>query len=478
MDEKMASAIKIVAGLFILIIGLPIVLAGSAILIVVPIFTDGQGYFMTSAVNVGPFDGYAAVRADLPLDSVQIGVGIDPSNFVTFKMNAWDSNKNDVFVGILRSSEADQLLSSVNYIQITNLRFLEDFEFGSRPTTAIEMNTVSNTTTWAAPDPNSVNWLTKDTGQTFEWAPTLEDLSSGSLAVVIMHANHDTFVSQLTSQVQVSFSIGARVPIVGAIGWILVIVGGLFTLLAIIVLWSGIRSKKLPHRVRYYYGAPTQRVEPVARAEPKYQLQCSNCASLNEPDSAFCSQCGEILLSEDRTTVDAMVKEKKVEVFEPTGEKLVVADGWSRFWAWLIDVFIVGAIANALTVMFFFGLDDWSLWSTGPFFTSFTPTAVFSFLYFLFMETYYGQTLGKMILNVEVVSAETGGRPTPGQVALSAVGKAFLLPLDVILGWFVKEEDQIPDLEQRATQKWAGIVVVRQQQQKDAKVRFVSSRVG
>ncbi|MFW9777292.1 MAG: RDD family protein [Candidatus Heimdallarchaeota archaeon] len=475
----MASAIKIVAGLFILIIGLPIVLAGSAILLIVPIFTDSQGYFMTSSINVGPFDGYAAVRYDIPLDDIQIGVGVDPSNFITLKMNARDASGNDVLAGILLASEADELLASVNYIQITNLRFLEDFEFGSRPTTTIEMNTVSNATTWAAPDPNSVNWLLRDTDQTFEWAPTLEALSGGSLAVVLMHANYNTFDSQLASHVQISFSVGARVPIVGAIGWILVIVGGLFTLLAVIVLWSGIRSKKAhPQRVRYYYGAPTQRVDPIARTEPKYQLQCSNCGSLNEPDSAFCSQCGEILLSEDRTTVDKMVTEKKLEVFEPTGEKLVVADGWSRFWSWLIDLLIVGAIANTLTFLFFFGIRDWSLWSSGPLFVSFTPTSVFMFLYFLFMETYYGQTLGKMILKLEVVAEETGQRPTPGQIALSALGKAFFLPIDVILGWFVKDKDQIPDLEQRATQKWARVVVVRQQQQKDAKVRFISSRVG
>lgn len=461
-----------------MVIGLPMVLAGSAILLVVPIFTDSQGYFMTSSVNVGNFDGYAAVRYDIPLDQVQVGIGIDPSQFVTLKMNAWDSSNGDVLAGLLLTEQANLLLASVSYIQITNLQFFEGFEFGSRPATSIEMKPTLNTTPWAAPDPSSVNWLKKETGQTFTWAPTLDALSGGSIAVVIMHANYDTFVSPSTSQVDISFSVGARIPIVGAIGWILVIVGGLFTLLAIIILWSGVRSKKThPHRVRYYYGAPAQRVDPVTKAEAQYQLQCGNCGALNEPDSAFCSQCGEILLSEDRTTVDAMVKEKKIEEFEPTGERLVIADGWSRFWAWLIDFVIVGAIANALTLMLFFSLDDWRWWSFGPL-VSIGPTSVIFFLYVLGMETYYGQTIGKMILNLEVVSAETGDRPPTGQIALSAVGKAFFLPFDVIIGLIVKDKTQIPDLEQRATQKWADIVVVRQQQKKEEKVQFVSSRVG
>ncbi len=41
----MASAIKIIAGLFIILIGFPIFIGGSAVLLISPIFADNNGYF-------------------------------------------------------------------------------------------------------------------------------------------------------------------------------------------------------------------------------------------------------------------------------------------------------------------------------------------------------------------------------------------------------------------------------------------------
>jgi uncharacterized RDD family membrane protein YckC len=93
------------------------------------------------------------------------------------------------------------------------------------------------------------------------------------------------------------------------------------------------------------------------------------------------------------------------------------------------------------------------------------------------MEFYYGQTIGKMILNLEVVSERTGERPTLGEIAISALGKAFFLPIDVILGWFTRDENQVPDLNQRLTQRLSKTVVILQQKEKEETAQFVSNRV-
>ncbi|MFX0183881.1 MAG: hypothetical protein ACFE95_12425, partial [Candidatus Hodarchaeota archaeon] len=69
----MASAIKIIAGLFIFIIGFPIFIGGSAVLLITPLFADSDGYFMTTTFHVD-YEGVAAVRVDIPLEDVYIGV--------------------------------------------------------------------------------------------------------------------------------------------------------------------------------------------------------------------------------------------------------------------------------------------------------------------------------------------------------------------------------------------------------------------
>lgn len=482
----MASAIKIIAGLFIFIIGFPIFIGGSAVLLITPLFADSDGYFMTTTFHID-YEGVAAVRVDIPLEDVYIGVRVDPSDFVTLKLEAIGPIETKIFVGLTTLEEADEFLDSISYVRVTNLEYFDEFELGEKQTEyTIELQPVTNITTWAAPQTSEVsNWLVGggEPGYEFVWPPTYEDLTENKDLSLILMNDKPVGNSPEESSVDIYFSIGARVPIINAIGWVLVIFGGLFTLLGIIVIWSGLRTKRpRTDRVRYYQGAPAQRVEAVARPTSKYQLQCSNCGSLNEPDSAFCSQCGEVLLSEDRKAIQDVAKEKDIELYEPVGNKLVVAEGWPRFWAWLIDILITGAITGALSSLIFFSLNDWSWWSFGvwsPFQWLFSlgPSSVVFFLYVILMEFYYGQTIGKMILNLEVVSERTGERPTAGEIAISALGKAFFLPIDVIIGWFTRDENQVPDLNQRLTQRLSKTVVILQQKEKEATAQFVSSRV-
>lgn len=115
-----------------------------------------------------------------------------------------------------------------------------------------------------------------------------------------------------------------------------------------------------------------------------------------------------------------------------------------RFWAWLIDVLIVGILWSSLM----------AISSTNRF----SPTGlgllmVLLFVYWTVLEGYRGQSLGKMILNIVVVGPD-GEKIGFGDSALESLGKAFLLPLDCLIGWIVYKGQG-----QRAFNKFSNTVV-------------------
>lgn len=98
-----------------------------------------------------------------------------------------------------------------------------------------------------------------------------------------------------------------------------------------------------------------------------------------------------------------------------------------RFWAWLIDVLLISIIWSRIIVI---SNTD-----------AFGPVGVYLleallFLYWTVLEGYRGQSLGKMIMNI-VVMGPAGEKIGFRDSAIESFGKAFLLPLDCIIGWIV-----------------------------------------
>jgi uncharacterized RDD family membrane protein YckC len=73
----------------------------------------------------------------------------------------------------------------------------------------------------------------------------------------------------------------------------------------------------------------------------------------------------------------------------------------------------------------------------------------------MLMEGIYGRSLGKMLMRLKVTRLD-GGPMDVGQAAIETVGKAFLLPLDLILGWIL-----YPSKRQRIFNYLSGTVVLR-----------------
>ena len=126
----------------------------------------------------------------------------------------------------------------------------------------------------------------------------------------------------------------------------------------------------------------------------------------------------------------------------PSQPEIVLAKWSDRFFAWLIDFIIVSIAVNgvlAATAFPFWYGNGW--WAgdpvVGPAHYGITSTVFF--LYWTFFESTKGQSVGKMVMKLRTV--DLAGRPADiKSIAIQSFGKAFLLPIDVILGWIFTNE--------------------------------------
>lgn len=80
---------------------------------------------------------------------------------------------------------------------------------------------------------------------------------------------------------------------------------------------------------------------------------------------------------------------------------------WMRFWAYLLDLIVVGSLVRILVKPIFRFLDV-PLWDLNMFSPISIAGAVIFYLYFVLMTKFFGQTLGKMVFGLKVVDLKTG----------------------------------------------------------------------
>ncbi|WP_254272604.1 RDD family protein [Haloarcula marina] len=118
--------------------------------------------------------------------------------------------------------------------------------------------------------------------------------------------------------------------------------------------------------------------------------------------------------------------------------RVLIASWDDRFLAWLVDVLLVGAVLAGLgEVAGLFAVLTGSLSLSTPF-AGLNGLALF--VYWTVLEGYQGQSAGKMVMNIAVTD-ERGDPIGYGTAAIESFGKAFLLPLDLIIGWLAYEEE-------------------------------------
>ncbi|MHC1595102.1 MAG: RDD family protein [Methanotrichaceae archaeon] len=147
-------------------------------------------------------------------------------------------------------------------------------------------------------------------------------------------------------------------------------------------------------------------------------------------------------------------------------KEIRLAPWGARFWAWLIDIVLVSIIWGLLADIFLpfhFGL--W--YADFGFFYLRSDDALIAFLYWTLLEGYCGQSLGKMVLNLKV-TGKRGEDIDFVAAAIESFGKAFLLPLDLIIGWLA-----MSGTGQRLFNRLSNTIVIKVDEEAPEGVRYV-----
>lgn len=121
-----------------------------------------------------------------------------------------------------------------------------------------------------------------------------------------------------------------------------------------------------------------------------------------------------------------------------TTETIVLARWIDRFIAWLIDFIIVsiglGILFAVLSFPYWFDNTNMNVAykSVGPF--NYIISSLVFMAYWTYFESTTGESIGKKLLHLKTTNLD--GKTIDIKAAvIESFGKAFLLPLDVILGW-------------------------------------------
>ncbi|MHA2363655.1 MAG: RDD family protein [Candidatus Hodarchaeales archaeon] len=452
---SLGKLFAIIFGVIFLLMSLALIVGGGMIVAANRVLTDDQGYYTSSYYTVTASDEAVAVV----IDDIDIEIDCDdcpkfnPGDLVKIKIDI-ENNDGTYFVGVAKSDAIDTYLANQPYAEITDFSFDRGFSSAAK-NIGSNLNLTSN-----PPNANNI-WVEESTKNTLFWEPDF-----GNYAIVFMKTDG-------SSDINMKVSIGAKIPVLDAIGAIMLILGIILLIVSIILFYLAARSPKRPvtsQQIRVYTNRPVIQEETGG-------LVCSNCGSLLESDAKFCAECGEKVVMGVTTPIPTTEvgipapKAMKTVVEEPSqisGENVYqVAEFGTRFWAWLIDMLIVNFFVEMIRWPFIFLTGSWD-WIGFPFggflWWGWSLNGAAIFIYWIATEYYWnGQSIGKNALNLMVIR-DDGSEPEIVDIIVSAFGKAFLLPIDFLIGALTNESraesSGSAPLNQRLFQQISKTVVV------------------
>jgi uncharacterized RDD family membrane protein YckC len=124
---------------------------------------------------------------------------------------------------------------------------------------------------------------------------------------------------------------------------------------------------------------------------------------------------------------------EKHEIFS-SGVNLPFAGFWMRFWAYLLDLVVIGSI-NRIIINPLFRIFDIPLHDHAIFSPISIATAVSFYLYFVLMTKFFQQTLGKMVFGLKVVALDGGQLPWSTVLFREFIGR--FISKTIIVGYIV-----------------------------------------
>jgi len=138
----------------------------------------------------------------------------------------------------------------------------------------------------------------------------------------------------------------------------------------------------------------------------------------------------------------------------PGTTRLHLASWWDRFFAWVIDVILIGGVTStAGNVAGVYSLSVGELSATLPLLS---VNGLVFWVYWTALEGYHGQSAGKLVMSIAVTD-DRGGDIDYVTAAIQSFGKAFLLPLDCLIGWLAMSGEYV-----RVFNRLSGTIVVEQ----------------
>lgn len=139
-------------------------------------------------------------------------------------------------------------------------------------------------------------------------------------------------------------------------------------------------------------------------------------------------------------------------------EDIVIAKWQDRFFAWFVDFVIVYVvIGTVIGVANHFNDVNFGWYAT---------TSLFFLGYWMILEYFSGQSLGKKIFCLKTIKID-GSKPNLLDCAVNAFGKAFLLPVDVVLGWIFTDKKR-----QRIFNRLSDTIVIKVQRYENEEISY------
>jgi len=155
-------------------------------------------------------------------------------------------------------------------------------------------------------------------------------------------------------------------------------------------------------------------------------MYCKKCGNENSEEAEYCTRCGYAL----------------------NVNELLLAGTGERILAYIIDGIIIGFVVSAIA---------WPGMFT-PFnapFLNLSLNSIALFLYWAYTEGTSGQSIGKKVMKIRVTDLNGEGIDMNTSM-YQAIGKAFLLPIDVIVGLLMYQ-----DKDQRLFNHLSGTIVIK-----------------